>query len=171
MLAALLVLLSAVPASAQPPVVRKPTHADSLPHRAKPFTVMLRSAAVPGWGQVYNHKLLKAVAVVSVEGLLAFSALREYRLENDAVDRQSAILAAGGDIEGPEYLLAKQDKITHQNRKVSWIWWGIAAHLLQMADAYVDAHLSTFDTDFGPPQSALDPGEKPVLSLAIRTRF
>src|SRR5690242_607674 len=36
-----------------------PAHRDSL-HRAKPFTVMLRSAAVPGWGQVYNHKYVKA---------------------------------------------------------------------------------------------------------------
>jgi len=161
----------AVPASAQPTVGRKPARADSLPHRAKPFTVMLRSAAVPGWGQVTNHKYLKAVAVVGVEGLLVYGALREWKHENDAVDRQTAILAAGGDPEGPDYLLAEQDKNSHRNRKISWIWWGIAAHLLSMADAYVDAHLATFDADFGPPQSVLDPGEKPRLTLAIRSRF
>src|SRR5437773_10515069 len=33
---------------------------DSTKHRSPPFRVMLRSAAVPGWGQVYNHKYWKA---------------------------------------------------------------------------------------------------------------
>jgi len=132
---------------------------------------MLRSAAVPGWGQVYNRKYLKAAAVVGVEGLLAYGALHELGLENDAVDRQSALLAAGGDPQDPEFLLAEQDKNTHRNRKISWIWWGIAAHLLSMADAYVDAHLATFDADFGPPQSVVDPGERPRLTLAVRSRF
>ncbi len=149
----------------------KPAGADSLPHRSKPFTVMLRSAAVPGWGQVYNHKYLKAGLVVGGEGLLVFEALQELKRENQAVDRQTAILAAGGDPSGAAYILAGLDQESHRNRKISWIWWGIAAHLLSMADAYVDAHLASFDADFGPPESAVDPGEKPRLTVAFRTRF
>ena len=138
--------------------------------------VMLRSAAVPGWGQMYNHQHVKAGAAIAGEGFLAFLAVNELRKENRAVDRQNAI-AAADDAAGtdytvdPAYIDAQLEREAHRNRKINWIWWGLAAHLLSMADAYVDAHLSTFDADFGPPESAVDLGEKPRLTLAIRTRF
>jgi hypothetical protein len=169
---ALLLAAAAAPAHAQPAVGRRPAHADSLPHRSKPFTVMLRSAAVPGWGQVYNHKYLKAGIVIAGQGFLAYQALQELKLENQAIDRQGAILAGGGDIGDPAYLQAQRDQETHRNVKINWIWWGIAAHLLSMMDAYVDAHLASFDADFGPSDSAVTPTqEKPRLTLAYRIRF
>ena len=164
-LAVLILVIAAAPALAQS---AKP---DTLHHGAKPFTVMLRSAAVPGWGQVYNHKYLKAVAVVGVEGFLTYKAIKELDRENEAISRQDDILAGGGDITDPGYLQAQLDQETHRNKKINWIWWGIGAHLLSMLDAYVDAHLASFDTDFGPPQSAVDVGEKPRLTVAYRTRF
>jgi len=166
-----MMLIGAPTAWAQPTTGRAPARPDTLPHRAKPFTVMLRSAAVPGWGQLYNHKILKAVAVVGVEGFLVAQTLQELKRENRAVERQDEILAGGGDSGGPEYLQAVLDEDTHRNKKINWIWWGIAAHLLSMADAYVDAHLASFDTDFGPPESAVDIGEKPRLTVAYVTRF
>ncbi len=162
---------AAVPAAAQPVLAAKPARSDSVSHRSSPFHVMLRSAAVPGWGQLYNHKVLKAGLVVAGEGFIVFEALHEFSLENRAVDRQVAILEAGGDLSDPAYILAGQDKETHRNLKITWIWWGLAAHLLSMADAYVDAHLANFDADFGPPETAADIGEKPRLTLAFRTRF
>src|SRR4029077_15590974 len=112
------------PAHAQPVVGRKPVHADSLPHRAKPFTVMLRSAAIPGWGQLYNHKYVKAGLVVGGEGLLVYEALQELNRENQAIDRQHEILGAGRDITDPAYIDASLDQETHRNRKISWIWFG-----------------------------------------------
>ena len=137
---------------------------------------MLRSAAVPGWGQLYNHKYLKAAGVVAGEGLLAYQAWNEYQKENDALDRQSAIanadVQAGVDYQlDPAYLAADQDREVHRNKKINWIWWGIAAHLLSTVDAYVDAHLATFEADFGSSETVRDPGEKPRLTLAVRTRF
>ena len=145
--------------------------ADSIPRRSRPVYVMLRSAVVPGWGQLYNRKVLKAAGVVAGEGLLAYQALSEHKKENEAVDRLSALLDAGVGPGDPAYQAVDQDREAHRNRKINWIWWGVAAHLLSMVDAYVDAHLATFDADFGPPASARDFGEKPRLTLAIRTRF
>jgi len=166
-----LALLAGSPAGAQTAPRRAATRPDSIPHRAKPFSVMLRSAAVPGWGQVYNHKIVKAAAVVGVEGFLVFGALQELKRQNQALDREAAILGAGGDVTDPAYTQAVLDESTHRNRKISYIWFGIAAHLLSMADAYVDAHLASFDADFGPPESAVDVGEAPRLTLAYRARF
>jgi len=123
---------------------------------------MLRSAIVPGWGQVVNHKLIKAVLVVGGEGLLVSKALDEYHKEQDAANIGDAL-----------------SKDRHYNLKINYIWWGMAAHLLQMADAYVDAHLASFDADFGPEdaphQSAVGPepdrkGE-PRLAVAVHVRF
>jgi hypothetical protein len=132
---------------------------------------MLRSAAVPGWGQVYNHKYVKAAAVVGVEGFLVVKALQELKRENQALDRQGAIIESGGDVTDPDYVQAVLDQSTHRNRKISYIWFGVAAHLLSMMDAYVDAHLASFDADFGPPESAVDVGERARLTVAYRARF
>ena len=123
---------------------------------------MLRSAAVPGWGQITNHKWLKAVVVVGGEGLLISKALSEYRKEQDAANIGDAV-----------------SKDNHYNLKVNYVWWAITAHLLQMADAYVDAHLASFDSDFGPDGAALELGPglgldragEPRLAVAVHVRF
>jgi hypothetical protein len=141
----------------------------ALPKTA-PFKVMLRSAVVPGWGQLYNHQPLKAALVVGVEGALVASALRELKLQNDAIQR-AADLTVLGDTAGATR--ANEEADTHRNRKISWIWWEVAAHLLSMADAYVDAQLSTFAADrpdrasLGPPL----PEDDRTVSLALRVRF
>ena len=142
-----------------------PARADSTSSRSAPYKVMLRSAVVPGWGQMYNHQFLKAALVAAGEGFIVYKALDELRLENDAIDR------AGTLPEGPEQDLVEEERLAHQNRKINWIWWGVAAHLLSMADAYVDAHLSTFEDDFGPPEGALRRGGVPEIRLAYRVRF
>ncbi len=126
---------------------------------------MMRSAAVPGWGQLTNRKYWKAAVVVAGEGLLAYEALHELHLENQAVDRLGAALTDSAAV------AADQDRLLHGNRKINWIWWGVAAHLLSMVDAYVDAHLSSFETDFGPPEKELGAGGSPRLMLAFRVRF
>ena len=175
-LAFLALLLGGSPARAQthgpvPQAKPAPARVDSIPHRSRPFLVMLRSAAVPGWGQVYNHKYLKAGMIVAGEGFLGYSAWKELQRENDAIDRLSEVQQAGFAPGDPEYNAALLDVETHTNRKINWIWWGLAAHLVNMVDAYVDAHLASFDAEFGPPESATDLGEGPRLTLAIRTRF
>jgi len=55
------------------------------------------------------------------------------------------------------------------NQKINYIWWTVAVHLLQMADAYVDANLADWSAEVGPdparPRDARRPGlSRPVLS-------
>jgi Family of unknown function (DUF5683) len=126
---------------------------------------------LPGWGQMYNGKPLKAAVVVAGEGFLVYKALDEFSKENDAVDRLSQL--APGD---PGYEQAVDDKEMHYNLKVNYIWWAVAVHLLQMADAYVDAQLRDFNADLGPLPgpglgTAAAAGPDPGLSVALRARF
>ena len=176
MLAAVAACLAAAPARAADPPARVVSPADSAARAAQPksdpFKVMLRSALVPGWGQLYTHQPLKAAAVVGGEGFLFASAFRELKRQNDAIDR-AVFAAAAGDTLARDQASLEAD--THRNRKISWIWWGVAAHLLSMADAYVDAHLSTFEADLGREERSgsgpPDPYADPSLSLALRVRF
>ena len=123
---------------------------------------MARSAIVPGWGQVYNRQPLKAVAVVAGEGFLTYKIFQELRRENEAIDR----LALATDDAAAN--AAEADRIDHYTRKINWIWWTAAAHLLQMADAYVDAHLLNFDAEFGPPDDRKASAPHVRLSLTMR---
>jgi hypothetical protein len=143
---------------------------DTTERKVKPFFVMARSAVLPGWGQVYNRQPLKAVVVVAGEGFLAYKIFHELRLQNDAIDR---IAATDPETEAAEYDAALADELNHRNRKIDWIWWTAAGHLLQMADAYVDAHFINFDAEFGPDDDRIGTGARaaPRLSLALRVTF
>ena len=128
---------------------------------------MLQSAVLPGWGQVQNGAWLKAVAVVAGEGYLAWRAWDGWQDELDATDRANAA-AEAGDTDAYFRYLADRDR--HENTKINYIWWAAGAHLFQMVDAYVDAHFTNFDADFGPDDAA-GPGAGPRLTLALRARF
>ncbi len=86
---------------------------------------MLRSLAVPGWGQWYNEKKLKAAVVFAAElGITINSVVQNQWLKQSETDLEK------------EYYL--------NNRNLSN--WALAAVILvSMLDAYVDAHLYHFD--------------------------
>ncbi len=112
----LLVLLIAATAHAGPAV------RDSI---KSPTGAMLRSLAVPGWGQWYNGKKFKAVLAAGGEiGLVA-----------DAIWLNQLAVRAGN-----EY-----DRMYYKDNRSLAIWWLAAVILYSMADAYVDAHLYKFD--------------------------
>ncbi|HEU5311004.1 MAG TPA: DUF5683 domain-containing protein [Candidatus Eisenbacteria bacterium] len=159
------------PVPVTPPPESQPAPPDTTKRRASPFKVMLRSTVLPGWGQMYNGKPLKAAVIVAGEGYLVYKALDELSKENDAVDRMEQV-----PIDSPEWIAAQDDKEKHYNLKINYIWWAAVVHLLQMADAYVDAHLRDFNADLGPLPGpglahAASSGPDPGLAVALRVRF
>lgn len=141
------------------------TRPDSLP---SPRGALWRAAAVPGWGQYYNGDYLKipvlygllggmTAAVWTIHGLYrtydrAFL-YRTYRarVETGTIDEHPYpefesdyrnLLARHGDL-SPETLRRQRDKF-RRNRDLTVL--GIAAvYGLSIVDAYVSAHLATFD--------------------------
>ncbi len=90
-----------------------------------PTGAMLRSMAMPGWGQWYNGKRIKSVLVAGGEiGLVV-----------DAIV-QNQLAAKAETLYEREY---------YRNNRSLAIWYLGALILYSMADAYVDAHLFDFD--------------------------
>jgi hypothetical protein len=93
--------------------------------RSSPRSVMLRSLAVPGWGQYYNRQYIKAALVCGAEVGLVTTAIYWNQRAKRTNDRE--------------------DKLFYQDYRNTANWFLLGTVLLSMLDAYVDASLSDFD--------------------------
>ncbi len=120
-----------------------------------PTGAMLRSLAVPGWGQWYNHKRFKAVVIAGAEVGLVVDAIV-----------QNQLAASAKNIYDREY---------YRNNRSLAIWWLGAVILYSMADAYVDAHLFDFDESTNlsfKTEAAAMPGERrPMMGITLVMRW
>lgn len=91
-----------------------------------PTGAVIRSAIIPGLGQVYNGKYFKAILVLGGELALVGNAVyyQQYQIQSTSADEREF----------------------YRNIKSRFLWWLFAFHLLNVIDAYVDASLSGFDT-------------------------
>ncbi len=150
--------------------------ADTLAAEAGGFSaptwVMLRSLAIPGWGQATNGAWWKAVLVAGVEG--AF--LERLRFEDRMVDEFDARAgsAAQGSLERARFEAAAE---RHREMRRDFTWWTCVAIALSMGDAYVDAHLKGFDVrlqaepDADEDEPAAGPTEAVGLRLMLRAQW
>ena len=120
-----------------------------------PKKAIVRSAILPGWGQITNKKIWKVPIVYGALGTTSYLFFRNLRQYKDS--KNAYILATDGDPNN-DYLI-KQPYFTVKNQperirtfrnqvrqKVDYcvlyfvLFWG-----LNVADAAVDAHLKSFD--------------------------
>ena len=155
-------------ALARPPARRVATPAGERPRpwHQQPWSIMARSAIVPGWGQLENRRPLKAVLAAALEGVAGVHLVRSWQEVNRASRREAQALALG-DAAGAAAARADYDRAFNRRANAGWILGlGIA---LSMMDAYVDAHLIQFDADFG-PDPALPPDNPGADAGAPRSR-
>ena len=120
-----------------------------------PRKAIIRSAIIPGWGQIYNKKYWKLPLVYGALGTTSALFFRNLKQYKDA--RNAYILATDNDplndeqIKQPYYAVKDQPErirvFRNQVRQnVDYcvlfflVFWG-----LNVADAAVDAHLKSFD--------------------------
>lgn len=100
-----------------------------------PWGAVLRSAILPGWGQIYNESYLKAPIIWGVSSWLVFNWIQsnnQYQdYKNLAVNNQRFIIT--------------RDEFRDQ-RDLFVIYMGLT-YLLNLVDAYVDAHLFDFNVE------------------------
>jgi len=106
---------------------------------------------VPGLGQIYNEKPLKAAIALGAETFYMSRVLMNRRYwEREKVVRDTF------PVDSYQWLIHDRWVKEYWERSVDWIWWSSAALLVVVIDAYVDAHLD--DMRFRVEPRATDEG-------------
>ena len=87
----------------------------------EPKKALIRSI-VPGLGQIYNEKYAKAAIIVGLEGYYIATYLAKYQSIED------------GSLSGSDALRSRN----------LYAWLVVGVYIMNLIDAYVDAHLSSF---------------------------
>jgi hypothetical protein len=146
---------------------------DSVYRVHSPRTAAIRSAILPGWGQIYNRKYWKLPIVygaLGVSGYVFFSNIQTYRdlrFAYQAKYKASLPPPRADSVDyrriKPEYLPYDQESLRYNRdnfrRYIDYSFlFFIAIWGLNVVDATVDAHLKAFDVS-------------PDLSLRFKTGY
>src|SRR5262245_26575232 len=115
----------------------------------EPRWVMLRSALIPGWGQLHNGSWLKALLVAAGEVSL-ISGIWQNAKDLDNLSQLVDEAKADSNFVLSNYYVDKYNAVLDENTQKSWFLGGLLAYAL--ADAYVDAHFKNFNVEFDPPK-------------------
>jgi hypothetical protein len=131
---------------------------------------ILRSAAVPGWGQIYVEHYWQGVVFAGAAGFLWYNIISNHINSTDYKKQLNNI----EDKTSNEYQIIKNKMITSiDNRDLSGLYL-IGVYALSMIDAYTGSHL--FDFDAGENKKinfVLFPTNTPIgnLSYSIGIRY
>ena len=135
--------------------------AASRPVESKnPTGALLRSLALPGWGQLYNEQYIKSALVVAAEGLLIAGAVVEHRRAEDDHDIYQDLSQSDAVREAAWNRYSR--RIDKRN---TYLWYYAGFKFLSVIDAYVDAHLYRFDE--GPFGVEVRPHSGSAVGLAV----
>jgi hypothetical protein len=151
----LLVLLSGVQSFGQTEPdsgITKISRPDTLLKNKSPLGALLRSAAFPGWGQFYNGRYFKSLAVFGTETTFITLAAIEWSRRNEH-KRKFQSLPPDHPDKGWEF---EQFRF-YEDRRNQFLWITAGIVFLSMFDAYVDAQLCDFDKE-----------KVPDLSISLR---
>jgi hypothetical protein len=122
-------------------------------HHRDPRKATIRSAIIPGWGQIYNHKYWKAP--IAVGGLVACAVIFESNIKYYNLFRRVYREIEGTDTswyKGADsvYRYASPQDVQYvRNTYRQWVDYSVLAFVLvwglNVVDATVDAHLHEFD--------------------------
>ncbi len=117
-----------------------------------PLGAVLRSAVLPGWGQIYNESYIKAPIIWGIFGGLAVAWIRN---NNKYVENRDLFIRTGNEN------FRRLRGFYRDQRDLVSIYIGLT-YLLNIIDAYVDAQLF----DFSVEENSIT--KQPQLSLRIK---
>lgn len=109
-----------------------------------PTGALLRSLAVPGWGQFYNGKYVKAAVIGIGESLLIYQTVYYWKRS----DKYQDLYLNEDDSDLRQSKFQQFDR--YRDLRNQHIWFLGIAVFYSMFDAYVDAHLKNIDVDLAP---------------------
>lgn len=110
--------------------------------RKSPTTAVLLSAVLPGAGQFYNESYWKIPIIGGLVGYFGYEYFRNNNLYKDYRDDYAASqteLNPNGDLN------LKTLREFYRDQRDDFVWYFLIVYVINMVDAYVDAHLFDFD--------------------------
>ena len=123
-----------------------------------PMGALLRSAVFPGWGQFYNESYWKIPVVWAATGWFTYMWIDRNNLYNKYQDLYNNSIT--GTSNGDQQL--KRLRNFYRGNRDQFAVYFALTYLLNLVDAYVDAHL--FDFDVGMNEIT----QKPELLIRLR---
>ncbi|HOJ17646.1 MAG TPA: DUF5683 domain-containing protein [Ignavibacteriaceae bacterium] len=109
-----------------------------------PWGAMLRSAAIPGWGQFYNESYWKIPVIWGVMGWFIYNWIDNNNNYQDYRDLY---------INDPSNSNKRLREFYRDNRDLFAIYLGLT-YVANLVDAYVDAHMFDFDVSEDPVRNS-----------------
>jgi TM2 domain-containing membrane protein YozV len=110
--------------------------------KKSPTVAVLLSAALPGAGQFYNESYWKIPIVGGLVGYFGYEYFRNNNLYKDYRNQYSASqteLNPSGDQN------LKTLREFYRDQRDDFVWYFLIVYVINMVDAYVDAHMFDFD--------------------------
>ncbi|MBI5708944.1 MAG: hypothetical protein HZC42_01370 [Candidatus Eisenbacteria bacterium] len=118
---------------------------DSASFWDQPRWVMLRSVALPGWGQLHNGSWLKALVLGGGEIALGVGIVGDWR-SLDRLSREAEAARVAGDRDAENAAVAGYNRRLARVVGREWLLGGWMVYTLM--DAYVDANFRGFHVEF-----------------------
>ncbi|MBE2218083.1 MAG: hypothetical protein IAE90_07770 [Ignavibacteria bacterium] len=110
--------------------------------KKSPTVAVLLSAALPGAGQFYNESYWKIPIIGGLVGYFGYEYFRNNNLYKDYreryVESQTGVNPAGD----PNLKILRE---FYRDQRDDFVWYFLIVYVVNMVDAYVDAHLFDFD--------------------------
>lgn len=110
--------------------------------KKSPTTAVLLSAVIPGAGQFYNESYWK---IPIISGLVGYFGYEYFRNNNLYKDYRDQYAASQNDTVPDGNLNLKSLREFYRNQRDDFVWYFLIVYVVNLVDAYVDAHLFDFD--------------------------
>ena len=110
--------------------------------KKSPTTAVLLSAVLPSAGQFYNESYWKIPIIAGLVGYFGYEYFRQNNFYKDYRDQYSASQTPQNP-EGNSSLKALRE--FYRDQRDDFIWYFTIIYVINLVDAYIDAHLFDFD--------------------------
>ncbi len=110
--------------------------------KKSPTTAVLLSAVIPGAGQFYNESYWKIPVIGGLVGYFGYEYFRNNNLYKDYRDQYAA---SQNDTVPDGNLNLKTLREFYRDQRDDFVWYFLIVYVVNLVDAYVDAHLFDFD--------------------------
>ncbi|HJY64591.1 MAG TPA: DUF5683 domain-containing protein [Ignavibacteria bacterium] len=110
--------------------------------KKSPLLAVLLSAVLPGAGQFYNQSYWKIPIIAGLIGYFGYEYIINNNKFKDYRDQYDATITPTNQF-GDENLKTLRE--FYRNQRDDFVWYFIIVYVVNLVDAYVDAHLFDFD--------------------------